>query len=125
MTEVQMLEAGFWVGHANPELADWEGVITADGRGRWRQGSDVRVMWHKGTTGGTHPYPGVGGRPATGWIEATSLTLQGSCPDCARPAHYVYAGNPFDRTEGWYHDGTHDRLTCWVGKAAFEARVNG
>jgi hypothetical protein len=117
MTEVQM-EAGFWVGHANPEFPDWEGTITADGRGRWGDRGYVRVLWHKGTAD-------AGGLPVTGWVEATSLTLQGSCPDCARPAHYVYAGNPFDRTEGWYHDEAHDRLTCWVGKAAFEARVNG
>jgi hypothetical protein len=33
----------------------------------------------------------------------------------------VFAGNDWDRPEGWYHDEAADKMTCWTGKAAFEA----
>lgn len=110
------LAPGTGVGHANPELADWAGTVTPNRRGRlWDLGQFVHVAWHAGTVDG-EVAPVV-----KCWIDATALTVKGECPDCARPAHYIFAGNDWDRTEGWHHDSRIDRDTCWVGKAAFEA----
>jgi hypothetical protein len=115
------LRPGTEVGHANPELAGWAGTVTAGSSGWQRPDTgDVWVAWHAGTTGRARPAPGAGGLPATGWIEATALTLKGSCPACARPAHYLLAGNFWDRSVGWHHDSPADMATCWAGKAAYE-----
>jgi hypothetical protein len=119
---IAMLGPGAVVGHANRELADWEGIVEADRKGHWRGADDVRVRWTAGTDGwgGTL----AGSKP--GWVAATSVTVRGQCPDCTRPAHYISAGNQHDRTGGWYHDALVDRDTCWAGKAAVEAgRVTG
>ena len=118
---IRQLTPGTIVGHANPELADWKGAVTANKRGNYRrlESGDVWVIWYAGNVparDGNH------GLPATGWIEATALTIAGQCPDCARPAHLVLDGNYWDRYEGWHHDSPADLRTCWVGKAAFEAR---
>jgi hypothetical protein len=59
--------------------------------------------------------------PDVCWVDATARTIAGQCPDCARPAHFVFAGNDWDRPEGWYHDEAADKMTCWTGKATFEA----
>lgn len=115
---IARLAPGTAVGHANRELAGWEGVIEPDGRGQWwRYDGDVRVRWTAGTDGNGGPL--AGGKP--GWIGAAAVTIKGQCPDCARPAHYISAGNPYDRAEGWHHDQRADADTCWAGKAAFEA----
>jgi hypothetical protein len=117
---IERLQPGTVVGHANPELAAWEGVIKADRHGRWwtmRWNGDVRVKWTAGIDGnGTQL---ADHNPS--WIEATAVTIKGQCPACARPAHFVFAGGGEQRSEGWYHDAQVDRDTCWVGKAAFEA----
>jgi len=119
---IAMLASGAVVGHANRELADWEGVVEADRRGQWRGADDVRVRWTAGTDGKGGPL--AGSKP--GWVAATSITVKGQCPDCARPAHYVSAGNQHDRTGGWHHDARLGRDTCWAGKAAVEAtRITG
>lgn len=111
------LASGTIVGHANPELADWAGTVTPNRRGRLADlGRDVRVLWTEGRGGDGAPLPAV-----AGWIDATAVTIVGVCPDCARPAHFVFAGNDWDRSEGWHHDEAADRMTCWAGKAAFEA----
>ena len=112
------LTAGADVGHANPELADWRGTITLRRNGNWRDHLGyVSVKWHAGTASLGEPL-----RPVLTWVTATALTLAGECPDCARPAHYIFARNDYDRSEGWHHDERHDAMTCWAGKAAFEAR---
>jgi hypothetical protein len=111
---VERLTPGTEVGHANPELADWAGTITPNRRGRlWDLGRYVHVAWQSGTA--------AGAAPATGWYIATALTVAGKCPDCERPAHYIQAGNDWDRSEGWHHDSPADSRTCWAGKARFEA----
>src|ERR1017187_6132646 len=114
------LTPGTVVGHANRQLADWEGVVTANRNSQHytlRYGCDVRVAWHKGMDGEGKPL--ADSKP--GFIEAAALTLKGECPDCARPAHYLFAGNGFDRGEGWHHNSRVDADTCWCGKAAYEA----
>jgi len=114
---VRRLVPGTIVGHANPVLADWKGAVTPNKRGDYRRADtgDVWVIWYAGDVG-TEP-----GIPAAGWIEATALTIAGQCPDCARPAHCILAGNYWERSGGWHHDSRHDMDTCWAGKAAFEA----
>ncbi len=114
---IARLAAGTAVGHANPELADWEGTVTPNRNGRMVDlGRYVRVIWHTGTGGDGQPLS-----PEPGWTDATALTLKGECPGCARPAHFVSAGNDWDRAGGWRHDERVDAYTCWAGKAAFEA----
>jgi hypothetical protein len=97
----RLAAAGTVVGHANPELAGWEGTVTPARRtGRMTDlGRDVRVVWHAGLGGD--------GQPLTtepGWVDATALTLKGECPDHAVPAHFVFAGNGWGRAGGWHHD---------------------
>ena len=114
---ISRLAPGVHVGHANPELADWAGIVTVNSRGNWflrRFGGDVYVTWNAGTVPS-------GKLPVPGFIEATALTIAGECPDCARPAHLLFAGNAWQRSEGWHHDSPADSRTCWAGKAAFEA----
>jgi hypothetical protein len=114
------LKPGTTVGHANPELAGWAGTVTPDRRGQYwtsRFGFDVRVKWAAGLDGYSKPLSDS--KPS--WCEAASLTVAGQCPDCARPAHYLFAGNPWDRGEGWHHDARVDMDTCWAGKAAYES----
>jgi hypothetical protein len=114
---IRRLVPGTVVGHANPRLADWEGTVVP-GRGRMADlGRDVRVKWHAGTVDGDGRVPAP---MATCWMDATALTVKGEDPDCARPAHYIFAGNDWDRSEGWHHDEQHDSMTCWAGKATFE-----
>ena len=62
------------------------------------------------------------GRPPSPYRldRATAMTIEGSCPDCGRPAHQVLAGNFWERAEGWHHDSRADLATCWAGKAAYE-----
>jgi hypothetical protein len=105
------LVPGTVVGHANPQLADWEGTVVAmTGRGCFagqharRLGTitDVRVQWHAGSADGDGRTPLAG---CAGWIEATALTLKGDCEWCGRPGWYVFAGSSWGRSEGWYHDG--------------------
>lgn len=55
---IARLAPGTVVAHANPELADWEGVIDPDRRGQWwRYDGDVRVRWTAGTDGNGGPPP--------------------------------------------------------------------
>jgi hypothetical protein len=118
---IARLTPGTIVGHANPELADWVGTVKPNRRGRLVDvGRYVRVLWTAGTGG-----DGQSLAPDACWIDATALTIAGQCPDCTRPAHFVLAGNDWDRCEGWYHDEAADKMTCWAGKAAFEARRGG
>ena len=66
------------VRHLNPELSDWNGVVTPAPRGRNRgqhikvhagvPSIDVYVTWTVGTTG--HP----NSKPVTGWYGAQALT---------------------------------------------------
>jgi len=103
------------------ELSDWKGTVTANKQGRYRrpETGDVWVTWHAGNVPARD---GNSGLPSAGWIEATALTIAGECPDCARPANFVQAGNYWDRPEGWHHDSKHDLMTCWAGKAEHERR---
>lgn len=117
------LAVGTIVGHANPELADWEGIITPNRRGdwhrrRWEDLPEVWVKWTAGTDGNGGPM--ADGKP--GWFPIDALTVKGECPDCKRPAHYVLrADAQWNRSEGWAHDVKRHALTCWAGKATFEA----
>ena len=107
------------VGHANPELSDWEGIITPDRRDNWVASApctDIRVKWHAGRDGRGDLMRGIG------WVEASALTIKGKCPDCARPAHYNFPSDWHD-VEGWYHDARIDSDTCWAGKARHEASL--
>jgi len=116
---IARLAPGAIVGHANRQLADWAGVIEANRKDQWwtlEFGGDVRVRWTAGLDGYGNPLAGK----SADMIAATAVTLKGECPDCGRPAHYIFAGNDFDRTEGWCHDSRHDAGTCWAGKAKFE-----
>ena len=121
-TTTEMLTPDTTVGHANPQLADWEGTVMPTLRGskhyarKFGTTLHVRVAWHAGTGGTGHALPS---EPQ--WVEAGALTLAGVCPDCGRPTHYIFPGNPYDRSEGWHHDHQIDLGTCWAGKAAFEA----
>lgn len=115
---------GTVVGHANPELADWAGTVTVNRAGNWQRRAadnvpEVWVEWHAGTAGDD----GALADCKPGWMPVGALTVKGECPDCARPAHYVPAGDGkcWDQSEGWAHDSQRHAMTCWAGKAAFEA----
>src|ERR1700761_7730672 len=113
---IRQLTAGMTVGHVNPELASWEGVITADDRGQWwtmRRGGDVRVHWTAGTDGRGQPMAG-----STDWIDATALTIKGECPSCGRPAHRVLPGPAYHPDPGWNHDQLTDAYRCWASDPA-------
>jgi hypothetical protein len=97
---IRRLAPGVTVGHANPDLADWEGTVTPTRAGRMTDlGRDVRVAWHAGLGGDGQP---LTAKP--GWMDATALTLKGECPVHAVPAHFVFAGNGWGRAGGWHHD---------------------
>lgn len=96
---IARLEPGTWVGHANPELADWVGQVTANRRGRWvddRTRRDVWVVWMAGEGA-------AGQKPAAGWIEATALTIAGRCPHCGQDGHEVIVPNVFYGDRGTYY----------------------
>jgi hypothetical protein len=120
---LRQLRPGTPVGHVNPELADWAGTVATNGAGHWarRETGDVWVIWRRGNVPARD---GNAGLPASGWISASAVTIEGICPGCHRPAHRVLPGEGLedDRTPGWYHDSPHDRDTCWAGKAEAEAR---
>lgn len=118
---IALLAPGAPVGHANPELADWDGVIAPDRSGRWHGTDDVRVRWTAGTggTGGTL----AGSRP--GWHDANAVAVKGQCPGCGRPARYVSAGSQYGRAGGWHHDARADDDACQAGKAAGEGTAPG
>jgi hypothetical protein len=126
--QVIVLGPGVAVGHANPRLADWAGVIEADSSGQWHGTDDqwpgpddVRVRWTDGTSARRGPL--ACSQP--GWHASASITVKGQCPGCGRAAHYIAAGNQHGRAEGWHHDARIDADTCWAGKAAFEATLPG
>ena len=102
---MRQLTPGTIVGHANPELADWKGAVTPNKRGDYLrpETGDVWVIWYAGDVRASDGNRGI---PASGWIEATALTIAGQCPDCTQPVHFVLAGNYWDRPEGWHHDAS-------------------
>lgn len=110
---IARLTSGTVVGHANPELADWVGTVKPNRRGRLVDlGRYVRVLWTAGTGG-----DGQSLAPDACWVDATALAIAGTCPGCERAAHFVFAGNDWDRPEGWYHDDAPDRSACRAGNA--------
>ena len=66
------LTVGMTVRHANPELADWEGLIQTTSRTReWRRVEGdgtvyLHVAWYAGVNGN-------GKRPRPGWVDSVAL----------------------------------------------------
>jgi hypothetical protein len=96
---------GTRVRHANPALADWEGVIEPGPGHRWqnaagRPDAEVRVRWTAGT--GLDGQPLAGTEPA--WTARRALACLGQCPACEQPAWYVPPDSPWNQPAGWHHD---------------------
>jgi hypothetical protein len=72
------LTVGMTVGHANPDLSDWEGRIQANRQHRWRKTEGdgtvfLRVAWYAGHTD-------AGARPCPGWVDSRALRVLFSPP---------------------------------------------